>query len=189
MKELVPEGCFLLERGWWGEAFRNASAFLQLSSCSKVGCPCPHSPWLLPLLALSRSASPQGLAHPCPLLHKLFSPGRPEDKRSRRRAMQSPQSWSQHLLLSPVPQPLPPSHQTFSSCLAAPSLWPVPGSEQRDARAPPERCPVWRLQAPGLGCFWDPCALRTGGALPVHGLAPVRASHGLSPCVASPSDP
>lgn len=134
--------------------------------------------------ALFCSALLQGPVHPCPLLHKLCFPGRLEERGAQCHATWSLRSWpwSQQLLLSPMPELLPLSHKMFSLCLVAPSLPSVPRREQWDVRAgaPLERCPVPGLQAPGLGWFWDTCALRTGGASLVHSLASVRALHVLS---------
>lgn len=43
VKERVLKGPIILERGCWGEAFRNAFFLPLLSSCPKAGCPSPPS--------------------------------------------------------------------------------------------------------------------------------------------------
>lgn len=150
LKELVPKGCFILERGWWGEAFRSAFPLVMLSSCLKVGSPCPP---ILPGCFPSCSALLQGLMHP--FSTSFASQG--GQRRGGHGAMPHKACgswpWSQQLLLSPMPQLLPLSHKMFSLCLVAPSLQSVPGREQWDVRAGAtlERCLVRGLQAPGLG--------------------------------------
>lgn len=116
-KEPVLKGPIILERGCWGEAFRDAFA----SHCSPVAKGwlsfSSRPPWLLPLLLCRAQPCcrvPQGPA-PFP------TASLPREARGEGGTAPSHTDPEVSILAIPVPQALPLPHELFALCLPAPS--------------------------------------------------------------------